>query len=54
LMGGLASSGFDLDDMKLFLANLEKVTLADVNAQATTLAKSPMALSYAGDKATMR
>ncbi len=54
LMGGLASSGFDLDDMKLFLANLEKVTLLDVNAQATILAKSQMALSYAGDKVTMK
>lgn len=54
LMGGLASSGFNLDDMKLFLANLEKVTLADVNAQAAILAKSPMALAYAGDKATMK
>ena len=54
LMGGLASSGFDLDDMKLFLANLEKVTLEDVNRQAVLLAKSPMALSYAGDKATMK
>ena len=54
LMGGLASSGFDLDDMKLFLNNLEKVTLEGVNRQALILAKSPMALSYAGDKATMK
>ncbi len=54
LMGSLASSGFEMDDMKLFLSNLEKVTLEGVNRQAVLLAKSPMALSYAGDKATIK
>ncbi|MGL4488456.1 MAG: M16 family metallopeptidase [Rhizobiaceae bacterium] len=57
-MSGFASAlytqGYALADLEKYLADLESVTLEMVNAQAKIIAQSPVALSAAGDKATMK
>ena len=50
----MASQEYALKDLQEYLAELDTVTLAQVNAQAAVIAKSPIALSIAGDKATMK
>ncbi len=50
----MASQEYGLPDLKDYLAELDTVTLAEVNAQATNISKSPIALSVAGDKVTMK
>ncbi len=50
----MAAQEYGLDDLRNYLAELDTVTLAQVNAQAALIAKSPVALSVAGDKAVMK
>jgi zinc protease len=50
----LYSQGYQLDDLKKYLQDIDSVTLDMVNAQAQRIAKSAIALSTAGDKALMK
>jgi zinc protease len=50
----MASQEYALKDLQEYLAELDTVTLAEVNAQAAAIAKSPISLSVAGDKALMK
>lgn len=50
----MAAQEYSLDDLRDYLAELDTVTLAQVNAQAAAIAKSPITLSVAGDKAVMK
>ncbi len=52
--GSLYSQGYQLADLQKYLADVEAVTLEQVNAQAKIMAQSVMALSIAGDKALMK
>jgi zinc protease len=52
--GALAAMGYGLEDLRKLLADTDAVTLEEVNRQAAIIAKSPIALSIAGDRAAMK
>ena len=52
--GALSAIGYRLEDLPKLLADTDAVTLEEVNRQAVLIAKSPMTLSVAGDRAAMR
>lgn len=54
LVAGLETTGFTLADLSTYLAEIDKLTLSDVQKQATAIAALPMAVSIAGDPAKMK
>ncbi len=50
----MAAQEYGIADLKVYLAELDAVTLDQVNAQAARIAASPIALSVAGDKTSMK
>ena len=52
--GSMAAAGYGLEDIQKLVADIDAVTLEDINRQAQIIAKSPIALSIAGDKALMK
>jgi zinc protease len=52
--GSLYSQGYQLADLQKYLADVEAISLEQVNAQVRIIAASPIALSIAGDKALMK
>ena len=52
--GSWAAADFTPDDIQTYMKHIEMITLKDVNRQAAIIADSPMAISFAGDKAVMR
>ena len=54
ITGYLSAKGYDLEDLKKLLADIDAATLEDVRRQAEMIAKSPVMFSVAGDKATMK
>ncbi len=49
LVAGLASTGFTLADLAIYLKQVDALTLADVQKQANVIASLPLAISVAGD-----
>ena len=54
IAASLTESGYTLADLEKKAGALDAVTLEDVNRQAAVIAKSPMALSVAGDRDKMK
>lgn len=54
IVGYLSAKGYDLKDVRKLLTDIDAATLEDVRRQAEMIAKSPIAFSVAGDKATMK
>ncbi len=52
--GSMSAAGYRLEDIQKLVADIDAVTLEDINRQAQIIAKSPIALSIAGDKALMK
>lgn len=54
LVAGLESTGYSLGDLTTYLARVDALTLADVQAEANRIATLPMAISVAGDPKLMK